>query len=47
MLKTVARWQLNNLHLLITSRKERDIKSSLESYVAEEGAVCLQRDVVD
>ncbi|KAI1560360.1 AAA-16 domain containing protein [Pyrenophora tritici-repentis] len=47
MLNTVARWQLNKLHLLITSRKERDIETSLESYIREEDAVCLQRDVVD
>jgi hypothetical protein len=47
MLETVAGWQLDNLHLLMTSRKERDIKSSLESYVGEEDTVCLQRDVVD
>ncbi|KAI1522072.1 hypothetical protein PtrSN002B_012259 [Pyrenophora tritici-repentis] len=47
ILETVAGWQLNNLHLLMTSRKERDIESSLESYVGEEDAVCLQRDVVD
>jgi hypothetical protein len=47
MLETVVGWQLDNLHLLMTSRKERDIETSLESYVGEEGAVCLQRDVVD
>ncbi|KAI1663601.1 HET domain containing protein [Pyrenophora tritici-repentis] len=47
MLDTVAGWQLNKLHLLMTSRKERDIETSLESYVREEDAVCLQRDVVD
>jgi hypothetical protein len=47
MLETVAGWQLDNVHLLMTSRKERDIESSLESYVKEEGTVCLQRDVVD
>jgi hypothetical protein len=47
MLETVARWQLDNVHLLITSRKERDIESSLESYVTEEDTICLQRDVVD
>jgi hypothetical protein len=47
VLETVARWQLDNVHLLMTSRKERDIESSLESYVKEEDAVCLQRDVVD
>ncbi|KAI1528603.1 vegetative incompatibility protein HET-E-1, partial [Pyrenophora tritici-repentis] len=44
MLDTVAGWQLNKLHLLMTSRKERDIETSLESYVREEDAVCLQRD---
>ncbi|KAF2241393.1 HET-domain-containing protein [Trematosphaeria pertusa] len=33
VLETVAGWQLDNVHLLMTSRKERDIESSLESYV--------------
>ncbi|RYN80660.1 hypothetical protein AA0119_g13495 [Alternaria tenuissima] len=47
MLETVAEWQLDNLHLLVTSRKERDIETCLESYVGEEDTVCLQRDVVD
>ncbi|KAF2878542.1 vegetative incompatibility protein HET-E-1 [Massariosphaeria phaeospora] len=47
VLKTVAGWQLDNIHLLMTSRKERDIESSLEEYIEEEDAVCLQRDVVD
>ncbi|RYN35548.1 hypothetical protein AA0114_g11715 [Alternaria tenuissima] len=47
MLETVAEWQLDNLHLLMTSRKERDIERSLEGYIKEQDAVCLQRDVVD
>jgi len=47
MLETVAGWQLDNLQLLMTSRKERDIERSLEGYVEEENAICLQRDVVD
>jgi hypothetical protein len=47
MLETVAGWQLGNLHLLMTSRKERNIEKSLENYVKEEDTVCLQRDVVD
>ena len=47
MLATVAEWQLDNIHLLMTSRKERDIESCLESYVDEEQTICLQRDVVD
>jgi hypothetical protein len=47
VLETVAGWQLDNMHLLMTSRKERDLESSLESYVEEGDTVCLQRDVVD
>ncbi|KAF2628636.1 hypothetical protein BU25DRAFT_420606 [Macroventuria anomochaeta] len=47
VLETVAGWQLDIVHLLMTSRKERDIERSLESYVKEEDTVCLQRDVVD
>jgi hypothetical protein len=47
VLETVAGWQLDNVHLLMTSRKERDIERSLESYVDEEDTVCLQSDVVD
>ncbi|KAF2625511.1 hypothetical protein BU25DRAFT_371926, partial [Macroventuria anomochaeta] len=47
VLATVAGWQLQNLHLLMTSRKERDIESSLEDYVDSEDTVCLQSDVVD
>jgi hypothetical protein len=47
MLEAVAEWQLDNLHLLMTSRKERDIESSLEEYIRDEDTVCLQRDVVD
>ena len=47
VLETVAEWQLDNVHLLMTSRKERDIEGSLESFVKEEDTICLQRDVVD
>jgi hypothetical protein len=47
MLETVAGWQLDIVHLLMTSRKERDIEMSLKTYVKEDDTVCLQRDVVD
>jgi hypothetical protein len=47
MLETVAGWKLDSLHLLVTSRKERDIETCLESYIREEDTVCLERDVVD
>ncbi|KAK1918627.1 hypothetical protein CFE70_001353 [Pyrenophora teres f. teres 0-1] len=47
MVEAVAGWQLDNLHLPVTSRKERDIETCLENYVGEEDAICLQRDIVD
>ena len=47
LLGTVAGWQLQNLHLLMTSRKERDIESSLEDYVDEQDTICLQSELVD
>ncbi|KAF1363959.1 HET-domain-containing protein [Lizonia empirigonia] len=47
MLTTVTGWQLQNLHVLMTSRKERDIEDSLASYMDNENAICLQSDIVD
>ena len=47
MLTTVVGWPLDNVYLLITSQKERDIESFLESYIQEEDPLCLQRNVVD
>lgn len=47
MLTTVTGWQLQNLHVLLTSRKERDIEDSLASYIDNENALCLQSDIVD
>jgi hypothetical protein len=41
MLKQVARWRLQNLHLLMTSRKERDIESSLNSYIDKAATICI------
>jgi hypothetical protein len=45
VLETVAGWQLENLHLLMTSRKEREIESFLEGYVNH--VIPLQSDIVD
>lgn len=47
MFQTVADWEVGNLHLLIASRKERDIESALGSFVRQEDTVCLQSDIVD
>jgi hypothetical protein len=46
VLETVAGWRLDNVHMLMTSRKERDIESSLEGFVKEEDTTCLQGDAV-
>lgn len=47
MLGTVAGWPLTNMHLLMTSRKERDLELSLQSLVIKCDTLCLQRYVVD
>ncbi|KAJ4986108.1 pfs domain-containing protein [Stagonosporopsis vannaccii] len=47
VLCTVAGWQLHNVHVLMSSRKERYIETSLKKYIKEEDTLCLQRDVVD
>ena len=40
-------WQLDRLHFLVTSRKERDIQESLESLVEEDNIICLQSHLID
>jgi hypothetical protein len=47
ILETLAGWQHENLHILMTSRKERDIESSLAEYLGETDVICLQSEVVD
>lgn len=46
-LKAIAGWQLQNLHLLVTSRREQDIKSSLDEFVDGGNQVCLESTLVD
>ncbi|PSN68860.1 hypothetical protein BS50DRAFT_490228, partial [Corynespora cassiicola Philippines] len=47
MLESMAGWQLQNLHVLLTSRKERDIETSLATFIVPEKFVCLQSDIVN
>ena len=47
LLGTIAGWQLDSVHLLMTSRRERSIETFFESHVGEEGTIYLQGDVVD
>ena len=46
VLATIAGWRLQNLHLLMTSRGEQEIKGFLEDYVDERVIIDLERDVV-
>jgi hypothetical protein len=47
ILETLLGWRLDKLHLLVTSRKERDIESSLEEILEQRNIICLQSDLVD
>jgi hypothetical protein len=47
MFATMVGWNVLNLHLLVTSRRERDIESSLEGFVDGQSQICLQSAVVD
>jgi len=47
ILQKMAEWQLNNVHLLMTSRRERGIQMPLESLVSEDSIVCVERGMVD
>lgn len=47
ILQTIAGWRLQNLHLLVTSRREPDIESTLEEFVDDQSRICLQSALVD
>ena len=47
IIETVAGWGLQNMHLIVTSRCERDIESSLVDLVDPHNIICLQSEVVD
>jgi hypothetical protein len=47
MLETIAGWQLKNLHLLVTSRIERDINSTLQGFIDDQNIISLQSELVD
>jgi hypothetical protein len=46
-LNTIAGWELPNLHLLVTSRREQDIEFTLTGFVSEQNRICLQSTLVD
>jgi hypothetical protein len=47
VITTISDWEANNLHILLTSRKERDIQDIVEQIVRSENIVPLQSDQVD
>jgi KaiC/GvpD/RAD55 family RecA-like ATPase len=47
ILETMSAWLLQNSHTLLTSRRERDIESSLETFIRQQNIVCLQSELVD
>jgi hypothetical protein len=47
MLETMMGWKVPNLHLLMTSRRELDIESSLKGFVDGQNRICLQSAIID
>lgn len=47
MLETIVGWKVPSLHLLVTSRRERGIESSLDDLIDGQNRICLQSAVVD
>ncbi|CAE7032713.1 Arp [Pyrenophora teres f. teres] len=47
IIEAVAGWELQNMHLIVTSRRERDIESSLEGLVDPQNEICLQSEDFD
>lgn len=47
VLESMAGWQLERLHMIVTSRKEQDIEDSLESFIDKQNVVCLQSALVN
>jgi hypothetical protein len=47
ILERIAGLKLKGSHLLVTSRKERDIEGPLETIVDTQNTICLQSELVD
>jgi hypothetical protein len=47
ILERMAGWNLDESHLLVTSRKEHDIQRSLESIIDTQNTICLESELVD
>jgi hypothetical protein len=47
MLQIIAGWHLPNLHLLVTSRRERNIESALKDFIDYKDIINLESTLVD
>lgn len=47
ILETIVRWDLTKLHIIVTSRRERDIEISLKPLIGEPSQICLQSKIID
>jgi hypothetical protein len=47
ILESIAGWRLEKLHILVTSRRERDIENSLETFIHPRNVTDLRAGVVD
>jgi hypothetical protein len=47
MLTVIRRWKLANLHILIISRDEQDIRSTLSTMIADDHTFSVQCDSID
>lgn len=46
-IQEIIEWQLGSLHILVTSRRERDIKQTLDPFMNEDRNIDIQSEVVD
>ena len=42
----IGTWKINNLHLLVTSRKESDIDECVSGFVADDRKISIQSELV-
>ncbi|OBT82577.1 hypothetical protein VE02_08684 [Pseudogymnoascus sp. 03VT05] len=47
IINQISGWQLDNLHVLVTSREEREIQNSLQSLIEDQNTICLESKLVD
>ena len=46
-IEEIFEWENTNLHILITSRREKDIEESLARLSQERGTICIQSALID